>query len=479
MNYGLVSQTIGKIMLIIGALFSLPVLVSFIYSDGCSLAFLLPMAIMLFAGFLMTRVKKEQKGLYIGEGFLIVTLTWILISVFSAAAFVLSGAIPSPIDALFESVSGFTTTGATILAEIESLPESVLFWRSFTHWIGGMGVLVFILAITTNGESKNMYIMRAESPGPKAGKIVSKTKDTARILYLIYVGLTVLETAFLLFGGMPLFDSVVTAFATAGTGGFAIKNASIAAYDSAYIDYVISIFMMLFGINFTVYFLILTGKLRDAFKNDEVKWYLLIILASTLAITAIILNYVGNIADAFREAFFTVTSTISTTGFILTDYEVWPTAAKIIIFLLMFVGGCSGSTGGGMKVIRILIMSKLAARELKLAGSPRTIRSVSIDNKAVNPEIVRGVAAYFIVFMLTFAVSTLLLAFDNLTITEAISGVATCINNVGPGFESIGPVGNFSGLSVFSKLVLIIDMLLGRLELFPILALFSPSIWKV
>ncbi|MBS7298492.1 MAG: TrkH family potassium uptake protein [Eubacteriales bacterium] len=479
MNYGLVSQTIGKIMLITGTLFSLPVFVSFIYSDGCAMAFLLPMAIMLIAGFFMTRVKKEQKSLYIGEGFLIVTLTWILISIFSAMAFVLSGAIPSPIDALFESVSGFTTTGATILAEIESLPKSVLFWRSFTHWIGGMGVLVFILAITSNGESKNMYIMRAESPGPKAGKIVSKTKDTARILYLIYVGLTITETAFLLFGGMSLFDSVVTAFATAGTGGFSVRNASIAAYDSAYIDYVTGIFMLLFGINFTVYFLILTGKVRDAFKNEEVRWYLLIILISTLAITAIILNQIGNLADAIRQAFFTVSATITTTGFVLTDYGVWPTAAKIIIFLLMFIGACSGSTGGGIKVIRILILSKLAGRELKLAGSPRTVRSVSIDSKAVNSEIVRGVGAYFIVFMITFSISILLVSFDNLTITEAISGVATCINNVGPGFESIGPVGNFSEISMFSKAILIINMLLGRLELFPILALFSPSLWKV
>ncbi|MEE0943874.1 MAG: TrkH family potassium uptake protein [Clostridia bacterium] len=479
MNYGLVSQIIGKIMLITGALFLLPIIVSFIYQDGCAMAFLLPMAIMLIAGFLLTRAKKQQKSLYIGEGFLIVTLTWILISLFSAAAFTLSGAIDSFLDALFESVSGFTTTGATILTEIETLPHSILFWRSFTHWIGGMGVLVFILAINSNRETKDMYIMRAESPGPKASKIVSKTRNTARILYLIYVLLTLLEVVFLLAGGMPLFDSIVTAFATAGTGGFAIKNASIAAYDNAYFHYVISVFMLLFGVNFSVYFLIFTGKIRDAWKNEEVRYYFGIIIVSTIAIAAIILGYVGNIADAIRESFFTVSATITTTGFVITDYNLWPTAAKIIILILMFVGGCSGSTGGGMKVIRILILGKLASHELKLAGSPRTVRSVSIDGKAVNTEIVRGVGAYFIVFMITFALSVILVSFDNLTITEAISGVATCINNVGPGYESLGAVGNFSAVSAFSKVVFIIDMLLGRLELFPILALFSPSLWKV
>lgn len=479
MNYGLVAGIIGRIMLITGGLFLLPIAVSFIYSDGCVIAFLLPMMIMLFLGFLLTLTPKKQKSLYIGEGFLIVTLTWIIISITSAAAFTLSGAIPSFLDAVFEAVSGFTTTGATILSEIESLPRSVLFWRSFTHWIGGMGVLVFILAINSDGDTKAMYIMRAESPGPKASKIVSKTRNTARILYLIYVFLTLLEVVFLLFGGMPVFDAVVTSFSTAGTGGFGIRNANIAAYDSAYIDYVIGVFMLLFGVNFSVYFLVLTGKLKDALKNEEVRCYLAVIVVSTVMVAAIILGYVGNFADAVRQAFFTVSSTITTTGFVVTDYNLWPTAAKIIILILMFIGGCSGSTAGGIKVIRILIMGKLASHELKLSGSPRRVRTVSIDGKAVSAEIVRGVSAYFIVFIIAFAVSVILVSFDNLSITEAISGVVTCINNVGPGYESIGAVGNFGALSAFSKIVLTVDMLLGRLELFPILALFSPSLWKV
>lgn len=479
MNYGLVAGIIGRIMLITGGLFLLPIAVSFIYSDGCVIAFLLPMMIMLLFGFLLTLTPKKQKSLYIGEGFLIVTLTWIIISITSAAAFTLSDAIPSFLDAVFEAVSGFTTTGATILSEIESLPRSVLFWRSFTHWIGGMGVLVFILAINSDGDTKAMYIMRAESPGPKANKIVSKTRNTARILYLIYVFLTLLEVVFLLFGGMPVFDAVVTSFSTAGTGGFGIRNANIAAYDSAYIDYVIGIFMLLFGVNFSVYFLVLTGKLKDALKNEEVRCYLAVIVVSTVMVAAIILGYVGNFADAVRQAFFTVSSTITTTGFVVTDYNLWPTAAKIIILILMFIGGCSGSTAGGIKVIRILIMGKLASHELKLSGSPRRVRTVSIDGKAVSAEIVRGVSAYFIVFMIAFAVSVILVSFDNLSISEAISGVVTCINNVGPGYESIGAVGNFGALSAFSKIVLTVDMLLGRLELFPILALFSPSLWKV
>ena len=479
MNYGAVVHIIGKILLIIAAMFVLPLIVSFIYKETQQLAFFIPMGILLALGGIMTVKPYERKSLYIGEGFLIVVLSWLLISVFGAMPFLLSGAIKSPVDAVFEMVSGFTTTGSTILTDIEALPHSLLFWRSFSHWIGGMGVLVLLLAVTSNKDTKTMYIMRAETPGPKADKLVSKTKYTAQILYIIYFALTALETVFLLFGGMPFFDAVVTAFATAGTGGFAIKNASIAAYNSAYCEYVIGAFMLLFGINFGMYFLLLRGKLRDILKSEELRWYLIIIAAATAIVALNISGAAKSAEEAIRYAFFTVTSTITTTGFVAVDYDLWPTASKVVVLLLMFIGSCSSSTGGGIKVIRAVILAKLGLRELKLVGSPRTVRSISFDGKAVEPSIVSGISSYIIVYMFIMGISVLLLSFDNLTVTECISGVVTCINNVGPGFESIGAVGNFAALSGFSKIVLCINMLLGRLELFPILALFSRSLWKV
>lgn len=479
MNYSAVAHFIGKILLVAAALFLLPLAVSFIYGESGQAAFVIPMAILAASGVALTTLPASRKDMYIGEGFLTVTLSWLLISLFGAMPFLISGAIKSPVDAVFETISGFTTTGSTILKDIEALPYSLLFWRSFTHWIGGMGVLVFLLAITANKEIKTMYIMRAESPGPKAGKLVSKMSYTARILYLIYIGMTVLEIILLLAGGMPLFDAVVNSFSTAGTGGFGIKNASIAAYDNVYFEYVIGIFMLLFGVNFGLYFLILTGKVRDFFKNSELKCYLAVIAAATVLITLNILGVTKSVGEAVRYAFFTVSSTITTTGFVSVDYELWPTASKMIIFFLMFIGSCSSSTGGGIKVIRFIILAKLGLRELKLVGSPRTVRSISVDNKPVDPAVVSGVASYLIVYIFVMAISVLVLSFDNLTIAECISGAVTCLNNVGPGFESIGATGNFSQLSSLSKIVLSADMLLGRLELFPILALFTPSLWKV
>lgn len=478
MNYNAIAQVLGKIMYVTGAMLILPIIVSIIYQEGMEIAFIAPMLMLVVGGFLLSRTPKNNRNVYIGEGFLIVTLSWLIISVFGAMPFVMSGYIPSFVDAFFETVSGFTTTGSTILTDIEKLPYSLLFWRSFTHWIGGMGVIVFLLALTTGKDMRTMYIMRAESPGPKAGKLVSKMKHTARIMYLIYVLLTVLLILLLVLGGMPVFDSVVNAFATAGTGGFAIKNASIAAYDSAYAEYVIAVFMALFGANFGIYFLLLKGKLKDMWKNEEVIWYAVIILVATLLIALIILPAYGAV-DSVRKAFFTVSSTISTTGYVVDNYELWPTAAKMIIFFLMFIGGCTSSTGGGMKVLRIMVLAKLALRELKLAGSPRTVKSISVDKKAVDPDIVRGISAYLIVYVFVMAISIVLISFDDVSMIESVSSVVTCLNNVGPGFERLGAVGNFSHLSDFSKLVLSLNMLMGRLELLPILALLKPSLWKV
>lgn len=478
MNYRAVANMVGKIMIMCAAFFVLPLAVNFIYSEGIAASFLVPMAAMIIFGAALTAIGKKKKDMYIGEGFLTVTLVWLAISVFGAVPFVLSGSIPSPVDAFFETVSGFTTTGSTILTEVEALPRAVLFWRSFTHWIGGMGVLVFMLAITANRDTKTMYIMRAESPGPKAGKLVSKMKYTAQILYIIYIVLTLVQIILLLLGKMPLFDAVTTAFSTAGTGGFGVRNANIAAYNSPYIEYVIGVFMLLFGVNFGIYFMLVTGKLADIAKNSELKWYLAIIFSAVAIITAVLWSAEG-FSQAVRHAFFTVTSTISTTGFITADYDLWPTAAKITIFLLMFVGGCASSTGGGLKVVRVMILSKIGLREIRLAANPRTVRPVCADKRAVDSGTVHSISSYFIVYMLILALSVLLLSFDDVSVSECISGVVTCINNVGPGFERLGAVGNFSHLSNFSKLVLSADMLMGRLELFPMLALLAPALRKV
>lgn len=479
MNFGAVCRIMGKIFLTMAVFFALPLIISIIYHENITYAYLIPMAVMLALGIPMQHIPEKDTGVYIGEGFLIVSSAWVLISVFSAVPFVITGAIPSVIDAFFEMVSGFTTTGSTILTDIEALPHSLLFWRSFTHWIGGMGVLVFMLAVTSNKDTKTMYIMRAETPGPKADKLVSKTKYTAQILYALYFGLTVLEIMVLMIGRLPLFDAVVTAFSTAGTGGFAIKNASIAAYNSKFIEYTVSVFMLLFGVNFGLYFLLMRRKFKDALKNEELRWFLIIVLLSTMLIAFNISGVTKNAEEAFRYAFFTVSSTISTTGFVCVDYEIWPTASKIIILLLMFVGGCSSSTGGGIKVIRIAIMAKIGMRELKHASSPRTVKNIMFSGKNVEHTVVSGISAYIIIYLFVVALSMILVSFDNVSMVECISGVITCLNNVGPGFGSIGAVGNFSALSGLTKIVLCIDMLLGRLELFPILALLSRSVWKV
>lgn len=478
MNYRAVANMVGRIMIMCAAFFALPLAVNFIYAENLWLSFAAPMAAMALLGLALVRVGKKKKDMYIGEGFLTVTLVWLAISLFGAVPFVFSGAIASPVDAFFETVSGFTTTGSTILTEVESLPRSVLFWRSFTHWIGGMGVLVFMLAITANHDTKTIYIMRAESPGPKAGKLVSKMKYTAQILYIIYIVLTLLELVFLLLGEMPFFDAATTAFSTAGTGGFGVRNANIAAYNSAYVEYVVGVFMLLFGINFGIYFMIITGKIADIFKNSELKWYLAIIFAAVAIITAVLYASEG-LALSFRHAFFTVAATITTTGFVSADFDLWPTAAKMVIFFLMFIGGCASSTGGGLKVVRFMILSKLGAREVRLAANPRTVRPICADGKAVDNTIVRSITAYFIVYLMVSGVSMLFLSFDDVSVAECISGVVTCVNNVGPGFERIGAVGNFAHLSGFSKLVLCADMLMGRLELFPILALLSPAVRRV
>jgi len=461
-----------------------PAIVSLIYGEGHLPAFLIPAALMLICGLICLRFKPKKYKSYAKEGFVTVALMWIAFSLFGALPFVISGCIPSFIDAFFETVSGFTTTGSTILTDIEALPNSILFWRSLTHWVGGMGVLALAVAILpksgANDEEREsaVHLLRAESPGPTFGKLVARLSRNSRILYGIYTVMTLILIVLLVLGGMPLFDSVVNAFGTAGTGGFAIKNASIGHYNSAYFDAVISIFMLLFGVNFNVYYFLLTGNLVKLLKCEEVRWYFGIVAAAVAVITVNIAHMYDSVGSAIRYAFFQVSSIITTTGFITADYELWPTLSKTVLVLLMFVGACAGSTGGGLKVSRVIILLKTAVKELRYQINPREVRSVRCDGEPVDHSVVTGVSSYFGIYMLIMALSTLLIAFDGKDPVTTFTSVVTCLNNIGPGLAEVGATGNFSAFSPFAKLVLSFDMLAGRLELFPMLVLFSPSMWK-
>ncbi len=478
MNYNIVKCFLGKLMLIMSALMTVPMVVSLIYRENNSIAYLVPIILLAIIGGLGIIKKPEDSSIHTKEGFLICTLSWVIISLFGALPFWLSGEIPSYTDAFFETVSGITTTGSTILVNIEGMSKSLLFWRSFSHWIGGMGILVFALAILSSKNSNTIFIMRAEAPGPNVGKLVSKTKFTARILYLIYIGLTALEVVVLLLGKMPLFDSIVTAFATAGTGGFSPKNSSIAFYDSAYIEYVISIFMLLFGVNFSMFYLLLMRNFKEFFKNEEIKWYFAIVGIATLLIWKNIYPLYNGLEQSFRAAFFQVSSIITTTGFISENFDVWPEFSKLILVLLMFCGSCAGSTGGGLKIIRVSILVKAAVREIRRAINPRAVISVNMDFRPLDEKMVSRTATYLVVYLLVMVVSMLILAIDRLELIEAMSSVITCINNIGPGLGSVGAVGNYSHLSNLSKWVLAFDMLVGRLELYPVLIMLHPSFWR-
>ncbi|MCC8169249.1 MAG: TrkH family potassium uptake protein [Oscillospiraceae bacterium] len=477
MNYRMILYLTGKIMLIGGGVLLLPLAVSFIYGDGCHWAFLASMGIFMLCG-IPAFFKPKKTELFSREGMIIVSLSWILFSLIGGLPFFLSGEIHSFIDCFFETVSGFTTTGSTILRDVEHMSKSLLFWRSFTHWIGGMGVLVFAMAIFSQRDARTTYIMRAEMPGPKIGKLVSKWQFSIRILYGIYIALSALEFILLLFGGMSVFDSLVHTFGTAGTGGFGVRNASIGYYNSAYIDYVIGIFMVLFGVNFNVYYLLTARKFLQAAKSDELRIYLGIIAASTLLIALNIMKMCSGFAEAFRYSFFQVASIITTTGYATADFNMWPVFSQMILVFLMFIGACAGSTGGGIKIIRVMILVKSALRELKKTISPRSVVSIKSDGKALDKEAISGVGAYFIVYMLVMFFSILIVSLDNADFTTTVTSVIATLNNIGPGLGAVGPAGNFAGFSALSKLVLSVDMLAGRLELYPILILFTSSVWK-
>lgn len=478
MNYKMVFHIIGRILLVEALLLAVPLAVSLIYREDIILAYVLPILLLIATGLALGYKQPKNSAIYAKEGFFVVSLSWIVISLFGALPFWLSGAIPSYLDSFFETVSGFTTTGASILAEVESLPMSLLFWRSFTHWVGGMGILVFVLAILPKVETSSIYLMKAEVPGPQVGKLVSKTKLTARILYGIYIILTLIQILFLLAGGMPLFDSITNAFATAGTGGFSIKNASIGAYHSAYIDWIITIFMILFGINFNLFYFVISGQLIAALKSEELRWYIGIIAGAALLIAGNILPLYGNIGEALRHSSFQVASIITTTGFATVDFNAWPTFSKGLLVLLMFLGACAGSTGGGLKISRVVMLVKSAVRELRHYLNPRSVMSVKFEHKTVDSAVIGGVHLYFVIYAILFVVSVFLMGLDQFDLITNFTSVASCINNVGPGLELVGPMGNYSAFSPLSKLLLSFDMLAGRLELIPMLILFSSKIWK-
>lgn len=477
MNYSIIIYIIGWILKLEAAFMLLPCITALVYGEKTGFVFLFTMILCLAAGIPLTLKKPKQKAFYTKEGFVTVALSWIVLSVMGAVPFVLSGAIPHPIDALFETVSGFTTTGASILSDVECLPHCILIWRSFTHWIGGMGVLVFILSLLPLTGGYHMNLMKAESPGPSVGKLVPKVQSTAKILYSIYLGLTLLQIIFLLCGKMPLFDTLCTSFGTAGTGGFGIKNDSMGGY-SIYIQVVVTVFMILFGINFNVYFFLLTKKFAQAFKSEEVRYYLGIIAVAIVIIAFNVRHMFGSVGKALQQVSFQVGSIITTTGFATTDFNMWPQVSKTILIILMFVGACAGSTGGGIKVSRFVILCKTIRKELHLYIHPNAVKKIKMDQKVIPHEVVRATNIFLIVYVLIFFGSVFLIAFDNFDYTTNFTAVAATLNNIGPGLELVGPTQNFNLFSYFSKSILIFDMLAGRLEIFPLLLLFVKDTWK-
>ena len=478
MNYSMIFFIIGWVFIIEAALMAPSALVAVLYSERSIWAFAAAIGLCLLLGVPLVRKQPANKVFYAKEGCVTVALSWIVMSLMGALPFVFSGVIPSIVDAMFETVSGFTTTGASILKDVEVLPRCMLFWRSFTHWIGGMGVLVFLLCLLPmSGGGYSMNLMKAESPGPSVSKLVPKVRSTAKLLYGLYVTLSLLELALLLLGSMPLFDALCTTFGTAGTGGFGIKNSSIGEY-SAYIQSIVTIFMILFGINFNVYFLLYMRKPKEALRCEEAGWYLAIIAVSTLIITVFIRNSFPDLVTAFRHAAFQVGSIITTTGFSTVDFNVWPAVPRAILVLLMFIGACAGSTGGGIKVSRIVLLFRTMTREIGQIIHPHMVKKLIFEGRVVGQEVLRSVNAFMVAYVLIFAVSTLFVCLDGFDLVTSFTAVAATLNNIGPGLEMVGPIGNFSCFSDLSKIVLIFDMLAGRLEIFPLLVLFFRDTWK-
>lgn len=478
MNYRMMGSIIGKVLLGEAALMLLPLITAVLFREAI-LPFIIAIAIAAAVGGATMLLKPKSENIYAREGFVAVGLSWIVLSLVGAIPFVVSGEIPNYYNALFETVSGFTTTGATQLTNYDLMPKSLMLWRVFTQWIGGMGVMIFILAVVPMAGGRNMHIMRAEVPGPVVGKLAPRARKSAKILYRIYIVLTVLEVVFLLFGGMNFYDALIHSFATAGTGGFSNHLNSIGYYDSTYIDIVVAVFMMLFGINFQIFFLVIARKVKDVLRSDELRIYLAIILFATVTIAINLLSIFGNFFEALRYSFFQTTSMISTTAFATANYDLWPQYSRWLLLILMLIGGCAGSTAGGLKISRVIILVRSIICEMKKLISPKKVNRVWLEGKKVEDTTIREVNTYFILYILIIAASTMILATEGKDMITNITASVACITNIGPGFGSlIGPVGNYGSFNWLSKLVLMLDMLIGRLEIYPVIFMCTPAVWK-
>ncbi|HHU48304.1 MAG: TrkH family potassium uptake protein [Caldicoprobacterales bacterium] len=479
MNYRMIFKSIGTVLCIEAACMLPSLLVAFIYREADTLSFAVSMFITAVTGFLLLRIKTPISRIYTRDGFAIVALGWLHVSAFGALPFLLSGSIPSVIDAFFESASGFSTTGASILRNVEALPKSILFWRSFTHWMGGIGVLILMIAILPSVNASTINIMKAESPGPAPGKLVPKIRQTAEILYIIYIVLTAIQVVLLLAGGMTIYDALIHAFGTASTGGFSSRNASVAAYSSVYTETVITVFMFLFGVNFTLYYMVFKRNIKSVLRDEELRFYFGVVIT---AIVLIVLNINGtvyqSIGESIRYAAFQVSSIITTTGYATADFNIWPAFSQVILVLLMFIGACAGSTGGGLKCIRVILLFKIIKREIAKLNHPKAVQTVKINGRIVDEETLSGVMAFFFFWILIFAVSVLIVSLDGKDLITSTTAVTATLNNIGPGLGLVGPVGNYADLSVLSKAVLSVCMIVGRLEIYPIMLLCFSSFWK-
>ncbi len=479
MNYRMVLKILGYVFMVESACMLPSMVVSIIYKQGDNMAFLITIIMLALLGVVMSRISVKNKNFYARDGFAIVSLGWILVSAFGAFPFVISGAIPSYVDAFFETVSGFTTTGSSILREVESLPKGILFWRSFTNWVGGMGVLVMMLAVMPAAGANTVHIMKAESPGPDPGKLVPRIGKSSKILYLMYIGLSLTMAAFLLIGGMPLYDTLVHAFSTAGTGGFSNRNLSVGAYNNLYYEIIIAVAMFLFGVNFTLYYQTLKGDIKNVLKDEELRFYFFTVIAAIILITWNLCGPIFNtIGESLRQASFQVSTIITTTGFSSTNFDLWPSFSKSILVLLMFIGASAGSTAGGIKCIRFLLLFKTIKHEIRKAIHPRSVYTIKYNGKSVDDNVVSGVKNYFSVYIVIFTCSLLLISLDGFDLVSNFTSVVATINNIGPGLGRVGPTGSFADYSALSKIVLSFTMLFGRLEIYPLMILFAPTFWK-
>ena len=477
MNRRMIFNTVGLMLKVEAALLLLPALAALIYGESCLWSILIAAAISLAAGFALTLLSRpKSQVIYAREGFITVALAWVAVSAVGALPFYISREIPSYIDAFFETVSGFTTTGASILANVEVMSRGLLFWRSFTHWVGGMGVLVFVMALVPSVTDRSIHIMRAEMPGPVVGKLMPRARDTASILYKIYVGMTLLQIILLWIGGMPLFESIVHAFGTAGTGGFGVKADSIAGY-SPYLQWVITVFMLLFGINFNLYYLLLIRRFRAAAQSSECWYYLGIVGVCIALITANIMPLYNNFREALRLSAFQVASIVTTTGYATADFNLWPQFSKAILLLLMIMGACAGSTGGGLKVSRAVMLFKMVGKEIRHLLHPRSVNSVRFEGKHVDGATLKSVSSYFVIYIICILAICLILSLEPFDLETNLSATLACFNNIGPGLAAVGPASNYAAYSPLSKLVLSLAMLLGRLEIYPLLLTLSPATW--